>query len=54
MATDDATFTVAFNYEFRGAGVPGTPIHATGRVLRETPTMVFVRGQLDQKPVVRG
>lgn len=42
------TVTVAFNCEFLGAGAPGTPIYATGRVLRETKSMVFVQGQLDQ------
>jgi uncharacterized protein (TIGR00369 family) len=40
--------TVAFNSEFMGAGVAGTPIYATGRVVRETKSMVFVQGQLEQ------
>jgi hypothetical protein len=28
--------------------VPGTPIYATGRGLRETKSMVFVQGQWNQ------
>ncbi len=40
--------TVAFNCEFLGAGVAGSTILATGRVLRETKSMVFVQGQLEQ------
>jgi uncharacterized protein (TIGR00369 family) len=40
--------TVAFNSEFLGAGVAGAPVYATGRVVRETASMAFVQGQLDQ------
>jgi uncharacterized protein (TIGR00369 family) len=48
MAADGPTVTVAFNCEFLGAGVAGAPIYGTGRVARETKSMVFVQGQLDQ------
>ena len=48
FATDGPTVTVAFNCEFLGTGVADTPIYASGRVLRETKSMVFVQGQLDQ------
>lgn len=48
FASDAPAVTVAFNCEFLGAGVADTPIYATGRVLRETNSMVFVQGQLDQ------
>ena len=48
FATDGPTVTISFNCEFLGTGVAGTPIWATGRVLRETKSMVFVQGQLDQ------
>ena len=44
FAADGSTVTVAFNCEFLGAEVPGTPIYATGRGLRETKSMVFVQG----------
>lgn len=40
--------TVTFNCEFVGAGVAGTPIHATGRIVRDTKSMVFVRAELEQ------
>lgn len=40
--------TVAFNCEFLGAGVAGSTIWATGRVLRQTKSMVFVQGHLEQ------
>ncbi|MEQ1873723.1 MAG: PaaI family thioesterase [Ilumatobacteraceae bacterium] len=40
--------TVTFNCEFVGAGVAGTPIHATGRVVRDTKSMVFVQAELQQ------
>ena len=42
------TLTVTFNSEFVGAGVTGSPIYATGRVVRETRSMAFVQAQLDQ------
>jgi uncharacterized protein (TIGR00369 family) len=40
--------TVTFNSEFVGAGVAGTPVYATGRVVRETNSMVFLQAQLEQ------
>jgi acyl-coenzyme A thioesterase PaaI-like protein len=50
FATDGraVAVTVAFNSEFMGAGVTGAPIHGTARLLRETKSMVFVQGQLEQ------
>jgi hypothetical protein len=33
--------TVTFNSKFVGAGVAGSPVYATGRVVRETTSMVF-------------
>ena len=40
--------TVTFNSEFVGAGTVGMPIYATGRIVRETKSMVFVQAQLEQ------
>ena len=40
--------TVTLNSEFMGAGVSGTLIEATGRVVRATKSMVFVQGHLEQ------
>ncbi|MDX2233113.1 MAG: PaaI family thioesterase [Hyphomonadaceae bacterium] len=40
--------TVTFNSELMGAGVLGAPVYAEGRVLRETKSMVFVQGRLEQ------
>ena len=40
--------TVTLNTEFMGAGVSGTPIEATGRVVRATKSMVFVQGHVEQ------
>ena len=40
--------TVTFNCEFVGAAVAGTPIHATGRIVRDTKSMVFVQAELEQ------
>ncbi len=48
FATGGRSVTVAFNSEFLGAGVAGAPIYASGRVVRETKSMVFVQGQLGQ------
>jgi acyl-coenzyme A thioesterase PaaI-like protein len=44
FASDAAAVTVSFNGAFLGAGVADTPIYGTGRVLRETKSMVFVQG----------
>ncbi len=40
--------TVTFNCELAGAGVAGSPIYAEGRVVRETRSMVFMQGILEQ------
>lgn len=40
--------TVTFNSELVGAGVAGTPVYAEGRVVRETKSLVFVQGVLEQ------
>jgi uncharacterized protein (TIGR00369 family) len=40
--------TVTFNSELMGAGVLGAPIYAEGVVMRETKSMVFVQGRLEQ------
>lgn len=48
LANIGPSVTVAFNCEFLGAGVAGSTILATGRVLRETKSMVFVQGLLEQ------
>ena len=40
--------TVTFNCELAGAGVAGSPIYAEGRVVRETKSMVFLQGLLEQ------
>jgi acyl-coenzyme A thioesterase PaaI-like protein len=40
---------VTLNSEFVGAGALGVPVHGTGRVVRETKSMVFVQGQLAQE-----
>ena len=45
--------TVTLNSEFVGAGVVGSPIYATGQIVRDTKSLVFVHGQLEQadKPI---
>lgn len=45
---DQVALTVTLNCEFLGAGVVGVPVYGTGRLVRETKSMVFVHGQLDQ------
>ena len=40
--------TVTFNCELAGAGATDAPIYAEGRVVRETRSMVFVQGVLEQ------
>ena len=40
--------TGTFDSEFVGAGVAGAPVYATGRVVRETNSMVFLQAQLEQ------
>lgn len=40
--------TVAFSSQFIAAGTVGEPVYATGRVIRETGTMLFVQGELTQ------
>lgn len=40
--------TVTFNSEFVGSGIAGAPVYATGRVVRETKSMVFLQAQLEQ------
>lgn len=40
--------TVTFNSELAGAGVAGAPIYAEGRVMRETRSLVFLQGWLEQ------
>ena len=46
--------TVTFNSEFVGAGVAGVPVYGTGRIVRETNSMVFLQAQLEQdnRPVL--
>lgn len=46
---DQVALSVTLNTEFVGAGVLGLPVYGTGRVVRETRSMVFVQGQLDQE-----
>jgi acyl-coenzyme A thioesterase PaaI-like protein len=41
--------SVTLNSEFVGAGALGVPVYGTGRVVRDTKSMVFVQGQLDQE-----
>ena len=45
--------TVTLNSEFVGAGVVGSPINATGRIVRDTKSLAFVHGHLEQddKPI---
>jgi uncharacterized protein (TIGR00369 family) len=45
--------TVTLNSEFVGAGVVGSPIYATGQIVRDTKSLVFVHGRLEQndKPI---
>lgn len=45
--------TVTLNSEFVGAGVVGSTIYASGRIVRDTKSLAFVHGQLDQddKPI---
>lgn len=45
---DQFAVTVTFNSEFVGAGVAGTPVHATGHVVGQTTSMVFLQAQLEQ------
>jgi uncharacterized protein (TIGR00369 family) len=40
--------TVTLNCEFVGAGVVGSPIYATGRIVRDTKSLAFVHGQMEQ------
>lgn len=40
--------TLTCNTEFLGAGVPGEDIYATGEVLHETGTLLFLRGTVTQ------
>jgi acyl-coenzyme A thioesterase 13 len=40
--------TVTFNSELVGAGVLGAPVYAEGRVIRETKSMLFLQGTLEQ------
>ena len=40
--------TVTFNCELAGAGVAGSPVYAEGRVVRETKSMLFMQGHLEQ------
>lgn len=40
--------TMTFNCELVGAGVGGVPVYAEGRVIRETRSVVFVQGVLEQ------
>lgn len=40
--------TVTFNTEFVGSGAAGAPIYGTGRIVRETKSMVFLQAQLEQ------
>jgi acyl-coenzyme A thioesterase 13 len=40
--------TVTFNSELVGAGVAGIPVYAVGRVVKETKSLVFVQGVLEQ------
>ncbi len=40
--------TVTFNSELVGAGVAGVPVYAEGRIVRETKSMVFLQGTLEQ------
>jgi acyl-coenzyme A thioesterase PaaI-like protein len=44
-----SALSVALNSEFVGAGALGVPVYGTGRVVRDTKSMVFVQGQLDQE-----
>lgn len=45
--------TVTLNSEFVGAGVVGSTIYSTGRIVRDTKSLAFVHGQLEQddKPI---
>jgi uncharacterized protein (TIGR00369 family) len=40
--------TVTFNAEFVGAGVAGEIVEAVGRVVKQTKSLVFVQGMLQQ------
>jgi uncharacterized protein (TIGR00369 family) len=40
--------TVTFNSELVGAGVAGAPVYADGAVVRDTRSLVFVQGRLEQ------
>lgn len=46
---DQVALSVTLNSEFVGAGALGVPVYGTGRVVRDTKSMVFVQGQLDQE-----
>ena len=45
---DQYSVTVTFNSEFLGPGAATRPIYASGRVIRETGSMVFVQALLEQ------
>mgnify|MGYP000160607528 CR=1 FL=1 len=45
---DAKAVTLTCNSEFIGAGVPGLIVEARGEVLRETRSLVFVRGLITQ------
>jgi acyl-coenzyme A thioesterase PaaI-like protein len=44
VSLDGGVVTVAFKSEFSSAEAVGTPVYATGRVVRETKSMAFVQG----------
>lgn len=49
LSAEIGAVTLTFNSEFLGAGASGSPITATGEVLRETGKMLFIRGLLTQE-----
>jgi uncharacterized protein (TIGR00369 family) len=45
---DQFAVTVTLNSEFVGAAVVGTPIYATGSIVRDTKSLAFVHARLEQ------